>query len=173
MNINRLLVHPVRARIIGCLGGRRLTRQQLAELIPETPAISIYRNLRVLLDAGLVETVERIPRRGVEEHVYALKEGGANVEYDEATRWSKDQWQQGLDTFLQQISASYRAYLASGGDQPCPANGRVLYLSDAEIGELGRKVGDVLDGYDAAPGEGRRRYVFSAVYQPDDRSKSA
>jgi hypothetical protein len=163
------LVHPVRARIIACLGGRSLTRRQLSELIPETPAISLYRNLLVLIDAGLVETVERIPRRGVEEHVYALRKGAGSVGYDEASRWSKDQWQSGLDTFLQQISASYRAYLASGGDKPCPANGRVLHLTDEQAAELGRRIGDLLSEYDSPPSEESHRLIVSIVYQPDDR----
>lgn len=172
MNTNRLLVHPVRARIINALAGRRLTRYQLAEFIPDTPPPSLYRNLRILVDAGIVETVERIPRRGVEEHVYALSKDGGMVSHEEASTWTPAQWQRALDIFLEQVSINYRSYLAGGGDKPCPANSTIIHLSPEEQDAFYREIGALFERYRDLPvQEGRERFIMSFVFQPDERSK--
>lgn len=169
MDTRRLLVHPVRLRIVGSLSGRELTRRELERLIPEVPSPSLYRNLRLLIEAGVVVTVRKIPRRGAEEHVYAMAEGGGWVSREEAAGWSRDDWQQGLDSFLQGISASYRSYLEAGGGESCPASGRVFRLTDEQRDRLAEEVGAVFARYAQLPeAAAGRRYVVSIVYQPDE-----
>jgi DNA-binding transcriptional ArsR family regulator len=167
MNTNRLLVHPVRARILSCLAGRRLSTQDLAELIPEVPLPTLYRNLKILVDAGLIATVEKIQRRGVVQHVYEAV-GKTSVTKGEAAEWGPTGWQQGLDSFLGGISATYRAYLSAGGNEPCPAWGGALYVTPEEEQELGEAIRAAVQKYaDRRPSDGRRRLVVSVVVQPD------
>lgn len=169
MEINKVLVHPVRSRLINILGGRRLTRAQVGEMAAEIPGPTLYRNLRILVDAGVVEEVERIPRGGSQEIVYSLAEGKSYVTPDEVAQWSTTERLAALDQFLSSISVGYRAYLAQGGDEQCPAMGVVLALSPEEHEAMGRRLYEVIREYIQLPASpGRKRYVLSVVTQPDE-----
>ncbi|MGV3615062.1 MAG: helix-turn-helix domain-containing protein [Fimbriimonas sp.] len=171
MEIKKVLVHPVRSRLINILGGRRLTRAQLGEMAPEIPGPTLYRNLRILVDAGVVEEVERIPRGGSQEIVYSLGEGKAFVTPDEVARWSTGERLAVLDQFLNSISVGYRAYLAQGGEEQCPAMGVVLALSPEEHEALGRRLYAVVEEFvKLPPSAERKRYVLTVITQPDDVS---
>src|SRR5258708_12373736 len=68
-----LIIHPGRLRIIQAFGGgRRLTAQELAALVPDIPRASLYRHLNLLVDAGVLAVVEERPVRAIQERVYSL-----------------------------------------------------------------------------------------------------
>ncbi len=169
MEIKRVLVHPVRSRIIATMSGREMTRAELEARMPDVPAPTVYRNLRVLLDAGVVETVAANPKRGAKELVYAVVPGRSGVTLGQAQEWSPSDWQAGLDTFLASISAGYRNYLAEGGKEPCPASGAPVLVTDEERMELMRRMYEIVGEYQALPpSPERRRWMVSMVVQPDE-----
>ena len=67
-----LILHPQRLRILQTLAAASLTTQEIADHLPDVPKSSIYRHLKVLLDAGLIAVAETRPVKGVEEKVYRL-----------------------------------------------------------------------------------------------------
>src|SRR5215510_1859586 len=75
-----LITHPVRAQILMVLMGRTLTTQQIAALIPSVPRASLYRHIRLLVDAGILIVIDQIPIRGTLEKIYGVREGGGTLD---------------------------------------------------------------------------------------------
>ena len=67
-----LLLHPTRLRLILSVAGRRVTAQELARELPDVPQASLYRNIRTLVAAGILEVVEERKVRNTIERTYAL-----------------------------------------------------------------------------------------------------
>ena len=67
-----LIIHPVRLRILQSLSSSALTTQQISDSLPDVPASSIYRHLKLLLDGGIVEVVDTRLVKGIQEKVYGL-----------------------------------------------------------------------------------------------------
>ena len=67
-----VIIHPQRLRILETLFADQLTTQEIATNCPICPESSIYRHLKILLGAGVVEVADTRPVKGVEEKVYRL-----------------------------------------------------------------------------------------------------
>lgn len=68
-----MLLNPVRMGIIqNLIGGRRLSTQQISELLPDVPQATLYRHLKILLKAGYISVVEENPVRGTVEKIYSM-----------------------------------------------------------------------------------------------------
>ncbi len=67
--------HPVRLRIMNALSpNRRLTATQIGALLPDVAVASLYRHLKTLVDADVVQLIETQTLRGTVEKHYALPE---------------------------------------------------------------------------------------------------
>ena len=69
-NIADIIVHPVRMRIMQVLGDDALITQEIAERLPDVPKSSVYRHLKVLLEAELITVAETRLVKGIEEKTY-------------------------------------------------------------------------------------------------------
>ena len=59
MDQSRLLVHPVRLRIVHALtGDRTLTARQLHDLLKDVSAATVYRHVAALVEGGLLEVAD-------------------------------------------------------------------------------------------------------------------
>ena len=67
-----LVIHPMRLQIYQVLANQSLTTAEIAQAIPLAPLASLYRHLRILLEAGMIEVKETRLVRGVQEKVYHL-----------------------------------------------------------------------------------------------------
>lgn len=65
----RALAHPLRQRILRALADEPHTNKQLAALLNESPA-RLHFHVRELAEAGLIELVQEVPKRGVVEKYY-------------------------------------------------------------------------------------------------------
>lgn len=76
MNQQRIdaIMHPARFRILQALMGESLTTQELDERLPDVPKSSIYRHLRVLLDAELIAVDGTRLVSGIQEKIYRLEQ---------------------------------------------------------------------------------------------------
>jgi DNA-binding transcriptional ArsR family regulator len=81
--IGALLVHPVRLRILSALSGRELTTRRLARLLPEVPQATLYRQVRALARAGMLEVSRRRTVNGIVESTYRLVPGAAHIGREE------------------------------------------------------------------------------------------
>src|SRR2546430_2345141 len=74
-----LIVHPVRLRILEAAQRQKLTSRQIAEYLPDVPQATLYRQIKLLLDGGLLEVVEERLVHGIVEKVYTLPEGAGHL----------------------------------------------------------------------------------------------
>lgn len=77
-----VIIHPVRLRILQTLLGEDLTTQEISERLPDIPKSSIYRHLRLLLDAGMIDVAESQLVHGIQEKVYGLAQAPRLTEED-------------------------------------------------------------------------------------------
>src|SRR5689334_2630249 len=113
-----LITHPVRARILTALMGRRLTTQQITDLLGDVPQPSVYRHVRLLTDAGILQPVEEVRVNGALTRVYAVAGGRAQIAPKDVTDATRSDHLQYLTTFLNTLADTYRAYLEQEPDAP-------------------------------------------------------
>ncbi len=69
---SELLLHPIRWRVIQALMGRELTTSDLKERLADVAVTTLYRQVAILADAGLLRVVAERQVRGAVERTYAL-----------------------------------------------------------------------------------------------------
>ncbi len=67
-----LIIHPARLAILETLSSGPQTAQELSNVLPDISIPSLYRHLKLLLDAGMLTVSEIRPVRGMQEKVYKL-----------------------------------------------------------------------------------------------------
>jgi DNA-binding transcriptional ArsR family regulator len=169
-----LLLHPHRLRIVQALMGRdRLTTTDLRRLLPDVPTATLYRQVTVLLEGGILEVVEERQARGAVERTLALVGDRAVVTPEEAAAMTVEDHRRAFLTFVAGLLADFDRYL--DGESPDLMRDLVgyrqvaLHLSDEElmemIGELNAAIAPRLE---LGPGPGRRRRIFTTLLMPDD-----
>ncbi|RYG36496.1 ArsR family transcriptional regulator [bacterium] len=161
-----LLVHPVRSRIIGALAGRTLTTRDLARALPDVPVPTLYRQVRILDEAGVIVRTGEKKVRGGMERSYTLAEGGGTIDGD--MPFSADQRVGMLANFCNVAVHAYRTYTESGGQEMAWAQMRSLYLTEAEAETLRQSLRDLFAPYQSnGPGDDRKRRIVAVMDQPD------
>ncbi|MFC0558994.1 helix-turn-helix domain-containing protein [Halalkalibacter alkalisediminis] len=75
-----LMLHPVRMRIIqALLSYEKMTVVQLLEKLEDIPQATMYRHLKQLNDANLIEVIETYRIRGTIEKTYAVKKENVHL----------------------------------------------------------------------------------------------
>ena len=73
MDVTRLLLHPVRLRIVNAiLDGREFTTAELGRTLTDLSSATVYRHLAELRSGGLVEVVKEEQTRGTVRRSYRL-----------------------------------------------------------------------------------------------------
>ncbi|PPK94245.1 helix-turn-helix protein [Kineococcus xinjiangensis] len=174
MKLAELLLHPLRLRIVQAfLGDRTLTTADLRAELPEAAAATLYRQVALLADAGVLEVCAQRRVRGTVERTYRLRTGAASLEAADLAGMSVEEHRQGFLAFTASLLADYDRYLA--GADPDPGRDLVgyrqaaLHLSDEELGDLAAELREVvLRRLALAPAPGRRRRLLSTVLMPAD-----
>jgi len=66
-------LNPVRQRILQVfIEKKEASAAQILEVLTDIPRASLYRHIKILADAGVIETVREVPKRGSVEKFYAL-----------------------------------------------------------------------------------------------------
>jgi len=138
-----LILHPVRARIIVEVSGRRITAKELAESMPEIPMTTLYRHINALTEGGILAVVEENQVRGTVERVYALDREATDLTPEELSQMTREDYEQLFTIFVTSLLGDFSRYL----DSREPENidlvadglkfGKVkLHLTDAEFEAL-------------------------------------
>src|SRR5438445_12507671 len=86
-----LVLHPVRLRIIlAFAGGRRLTPQQVAGVLPDVSQATLYRQIERPYGGGALAIAAGQRVRGAMEGSYGLAEGGAWLSPEAVAKSSRD-----------------------------------------------------------------------------------
>lgn len=178
-NSNRveLLLHPVRIRIAGEFSGRSRSIRELAAALPDVPQTTLYRQVGVLLDGGLLEVVEARPTAGPAERVYQVAPGAGRISPDEADRLSPDEHLRYFSVYAASLVDTFAAYITSRDATPS-ADGlsyrrAVVHVSDEERATFSARFTELVDEVLALPpAPGRRRHVIASAAIPYARSPS-
>ncbi|MGY1804947.1 helix-turn-helix domain-containing protein [Blastococcus sp. SYSU D00922] len=177
MPSGELLLHPVRLRVVQAfLGERTLTTADLHAELPDVPQATLYRQVGVLADAGVLEVVGERKVRGAAERSYRLDLAAASVGPDEAAAMTADEHRRAFTVFVAGLLADFERYVArasADGVGLDPAADRVGYrqvavwVTDEEFDELAGDLREALRARMAnGPGGGRRRRLVTTVHLP-------
>lgn len=152
MSITRaeILLHPVRMRLLQVVSAAGpCTARQIADVLDDIPATSLYRHLGRLVEAGMLHVVSERPVRGAVEKTYDLPRAAARLSPEESDASAEAHFRSFLSFVAGQLSA-FSQYLEEGvpdfrGDgvvyETTP-----LYLSDEEHEVLLQQLRELLQG---------------------------
>jgi DNA-binding transcriptional ArsR family regulator len=166
-----LFLHPIRLRILLTLAVDTLTTQEIADRLPDVPKSSIYRHLKILLDAGLVVVAETRPVKGVEEKVYKLVKM-PYVDSHQAARLAPDELARYCATFLATVLHDFNVYLQATPHLDLARDRAgftetIFYATDAEFDQaIGAFNAAIVPLTANGPGAGRRRRKLASVAHP-------
>lgn len=168
---SQLVLHPVRLRLLQALAAGEATSQALGARLPDVPQSSIYRHLRLLVDAGLVVVAGTRRVRGAEERRYRLGES-ARLTSDDVAGLGADEHLGMFSTYVLTLLQDFAGYL---GRVEEPDFGRdrvgytevVLHVTDAEFDALAEALQSAMRPLlGRAPGPGRTPRKLSVITFP-------
>jgi DNA-binding transcriptional ArsR family regulator len=169
-----LILHPVRARIIVEVSGRRITAKEIAESMPEIPMTTLYRHINALTDGGILAVVEENQVRGTVERVYALDREATDLTPEELSQMTREDYDQLFTLFVTSLLGDFSRYL----DNREPENidivadglkfGKVqLHLTEAEFEALQIQVyGAIESVVGNEPSPDRKPRIASVTFIP-------
>lgn len=173
-----VLLHPVRLRIVQTVAAlRQATVSELDEALPDVPAPSLYRHIKLLEQAGLLEVVSQRRVRGGTERTYALDASGGNLSAEEVAHANADTHGRWFLTFAlglhDKLTRVLRGAEASEAGIDLVRDGigyhsQPMWLSDDEFSAFAAELNEVVQRYaHHTPAAGRRLRSFSTVLMPD------
>jgi len=167
-----LLLHPVRLRIVQATADEHdFTVTQLCTRLPDVSKATVYRQVALLVEGGLLTVVDEQRIRGAVERSYRLRRADAVITDDEAAAMSADEHRRGLAAVVGSLLAEFDGYLAR--EDADPATDQVsyrqfsLWLTDEERTELVEEVRASIRARVAnRPGPGRSRHLLTPVFFP-------
>lgn len=171
-DITDAIMNPVRQRIAQFLIlNKKGTVNEIAEELSDVPRPSIYRHVKRLLDAELIEVVEEKQIRGVVEKTYAL----ASPKTDEFTN---DDISLIIQQSLMAIAGNFAKYFKNENADPVKdmlsLSTSTLLLSDSELMEFLGKIGAVYNEvlHNKPNGERKPRSI-TIISSPNTEQKNA
>lgn len=171
MTSSKLLLHPVRLRLVEAfLGDRKLTTAELRAELPDVPPASLYRHLARLIDAGVLDVVEERKVRGTVERTY-VKHGRHNISREELAQLSREDLRQVFLAYVASLLTDIDHYLERD-EIDLRAGGATLriaamWLTDGELREVAAGFGELLRPYlDLPATPDRTRRVLRTIVLP-------
>jgi DNA-binding transcriptional ArsR family regulator len=167
-----LLLHPVRLRIVHAFsGGRDVTTAQLCARLPDVSQATVYRQVGLLADAGILEVAAEQRVRGFVERSYRLRRDRATISAEKAAAATADDHRRIFATAMAVLLAEFDSYLDSAGVDPVADQvgyrQHAIWLTPAEreslIEGLRRAIVPVLGN---RPGDGRAPHLISPILFP-------
>ncbi len=172
MDTVELLLHPVRLRIVHAMaGGRILTTSQLRARMPDVSKATMYRQVGLLADGGLLEVDGEQRVGGAVERRYRLRQPRPVIDADTAAKASLEDYRRAFSVAMAALLGEFDAYLNRGqADPSADAVGFLqhsLWLNaderDELIGEMRRVIAPRLQN---KPTPGRRQHLLSPILFP-------
>ncbi|MFW2513658.1 helix-turn-helix domain-containing protein [Demequina sp. SO4-13] len=137
----RLLLHPVRMRIVIALSAQQLTTRHMQQLMPDVPQASLYRAISQLAAAGIIEVVSQERRGGAMERTYRMAaENDAQLTSEDLDSSGAEEALGVVQALADMMVTSTSRYLSEAGDdwsQAClTVRHAPLWLTDDERAQL-------------------------------------
>lgn len=178
-DVLELLLHPVRIRIVRAFsGGRTRTTAELCSRLPDVSQASVYRNVALLTEAGVLQVVDQQAVRGAIERHYRLDRDRARIDHDAAAQMTPEDHRRAFTAAMAALIADFGAYLDT--DAANPARDQVAYrqiplwLTNKEREQLVALLQNGLkSSMDNTPGPHRRHYLLSPILFPISEGNSS
>ncbi len=170
-----LILHPARLRIMTELGGRQMTPRQLATALPDIAQATLYRHIKALLDAGILEVVGEQDVNGSIERTYAVVKGAGQLSMEELQSLSAEEHLRYFTIYAVKLIDDFATYLHDANLEMVGRDGMSystasIYLNDAERAQFQQEVvaliGRVMSNQ---PAPDRKRYNLSSIVIPDGK----
>jgi hypothetical protein len=172
MDTVELLLHPVRLRIVHAMaGGRALTTSELRTRMPDISKATMYRQVGLLADGGILKVAGEQKMGGTVERRFRLRQPRSVIAAETAAAASLEDYRRAFAVAMAALLGEFNAYLDRGHANPtADAVGfrqHALWLSPDErdelIGELRRVIVPRLAN---EPAPGRRQHLLSPILFP-------
>lgn len=164
------LLHPIRFRMLRVLNQHTLTPRQLSEHLPDVPPATLYRHLRQLVQAGLVQVTGERPVRGTLEKLYTASQPPL-IGPAEANAMSAEAHARAFTQFVVGLAQDFERYLA-GGPPDFTRDGvgyrqTILHLSDEEFAQMTQALQQALTPFvRLSPATHRRARALTTIVMP-------
>lgn len=170
-----IILHPVRMRIAQTLiNGKKLTSKEIAERLDDIPQATLYRHLKKMLDANVIEIVDENQVRGTVEKVYALPVQSKSISEEEIKHWNKDDHLNAFMKFIAIVLADFERYVEQENFdlQKDGAGYRQFsfYATDEEVQNFIGTIRNGLEELTSNDAEGaRRKRTFTAILTSENK----
>ncbi|MCJ7626126.1 MAG: helix-turn-helix domain-containing protein [Anaerolineaceae bacterium] len=171
-----LILHPVRFRILQVLINTEMTTYEISENLLSVPTSSIYRHLRILLDAGLVEVAQSHLVKGIEEKVYRLAER-PRVRGEDMAGYSGEEHKRLFGAYISTLLSGFSEYVDSSQKLDLEHDrvgytDMAFYATMEEFEMLAVNISEILDPLrESKPGTDKQRQLFSIITFPLKRKE--
>jgi hypothetical protein len=171
-----LFLNPIRLRIITAISTHRMSAKEIARTMPDIPLTTLYRNINLLAEGGIIQVVEENPIRGTVERVYALA-GAPSLTDEDLSGMSKADCEQAFTTYLSTLMSDARHYLDEKPDdaeihliQEGVVISKIeLYLNPEENRSINERLQKmILEAGQNEATRDRKRHAFSYIMIPFD-----
>lgn len=171
---SKLLMHPLRLRLLRCLGQQELSPLQLAQRLPDVAQATLYRHLKKLEAGGIIEVSQTKAKRGTLEKTYRLVKGELNE--SDLAEAGPEEWLKLFEQFCASLRTDLGAYLSSEQAQPLRDGVGMrqvqLYLSPEELAQLSQELNEVVKSYvQNEPGPERQGLNLATLLIPEPPSE--
>ncbi|MBX9974283.1 helix-turn-helix domain-containing protein [Cytobacillus firmus] len=150
-----VLMHPVRMKICQSLMRNKengLTPLEMVKIIKDVPQATLYRQLQIMMDSGIIHVIKEKKVKSVSEKYYALKEDQAKIDAEE---WKKASQQQKLDyvTYYQlSLLYQYQSYLKkleeqNNSEDSATFSLAALALDDEKFKQFQNELNELINKY--------------------------
>jgi len=175
MNTRDLLLHPVRMRIVLAMSGEQEhTTSDLCARMPDVSKATVYRQVALLVEGGLLEVVGEQRVRGAAERRYRLHRARAVIDEDAAASMSLEEHRHAFSAAMVALMAEFNAYLDREDADPTADSVAYrqmpLWLSEDELSELVAEIrGSIVSRMRNEPAPDRSLYLASPILFPIER----
>ena len=163
--MNEIMMNSVRMRIVQAIASKEnMTTNEICEKINDIPRTTIYRHIKILIDADILMITDEKKIRGSYERTLMLNTGQI------AKHNTLENASQNLLAFLMNRYTRFRDYFSS--ENPDPGKDRLFYnttmlmADDIEFDQFLTALRELLEKYCVDYKEGRRARDISIISAP-------
>ena len=117
----KMIMHPIRMRILLNLSNHQLTSLELSKQLDDVPQATLYRHIKALYEADLLQVVEERQVRNVTEKVYTLAPGAAALSAEDLAEATPDDHMRYFTMFVSSLLHHLREEVSFPASSPPPA----------------------------------------------------
>jgi len=171
-NTAEVLLHPTRLRIVLAIVGSEMTTAQVQERLRDIAPATLYRQMAILSDAGLLEVVGEEQKRGGVERTYRVVESAAVIGPEDAAAMTSEEHMNAFMTFVGSMIQSFGRYLDHPESDPSRDGVGYrqagIWLDPEELENMVADLAAALAPYlENEPAPSRTRSLLNTIVIPD------